>query len=230
MINYKLLLIFFLIPIVVCSQDNPANNYDENNHFTNDRCFYSLKDNYNIVLYAKKDWSISIWENNILLDGYGSYYKDYGYWMFEDSKSNTFEFQYISGKVDISWKKKSEEKSHSTVLFEVGDLNNKQNIKQNWLLKDVNGCLYLKNTDSQVLNDKAYYLDDLGFHNEAVMILQLILLYKPNRTVAYINLGDAYWGLNENLKAIEAYNKYIELMKANGKESKIPKRILDRIR
>ncbi len=79
-------------------------------------------------------------------------------------------------------------------------------------------------------NNSAYYLEQKGFYFSAVYLLRKILEVAPNRTVAYINLGDAYWGLKEIENAKEAYKKYIKLMKANGKENKIPKRIMERLK
>lgn len=79
-------------------------------------------------------------------------------------------------------------------------------------------------------NNSAYYLEQKGFYQSAIYLLTKIIEESPNRTVAYINLGDAYWGLKVTDQAKQAYQKHIELMKANGKENKIPKRILDRIK
>ncbi len=81
-----------------------------------------------------------------------------------------------------------------------------------------------------VYNDLAYYLEQYGLRSEAIHILEKIIITYPNRTVAYINLGDAYWGLGEQEQAKEAYEKYIELMKTNGKENKIPQRVYERIK
>jgi tetratricopeptide (TPR) repeat protein len=79
-------------------------------------------------------------------------------------------------------------------------------------------------------NNLAFALEQLVKYNESIYLLQKVLKKFPNRTVAYINLGDAYWGLKENSKAKQAYQKYIELMKASGKESKIPKRVFERVK
>jgi len=79
-------------------------------------------------------------------------------------------------------------------------------------------------------NNSAYYLERLNYFNEAIYILLPLIKEFPNRLVAYINLGDAYWGLNDTGNAKEAYQKYIELMKANGKGNKIPGRIWNRIK
>ncbi len=79
-------------------------------------------------------------------------------------------------------------------------------------------------------NDIAYYLEQGESFKESLYILQKIIEEFPNRTVAYINLGDAYWGLDNKDKAKEAYEKYILLMKSNGKQSKIPQQIYDRVK
>lgn len=79
-------------------------------------------------------------------------------------------------------------------------------------------------------NDFAYYLEQSHSYYEAKTILNSLIKIAPSRTVAYINLGDAYWGLKESDKAKTAYQKYIELMKASGKESKIPQRVFDRVK
>ena len=78
-------------------------------------------------------------------------------------------------------------------------------------------------------NDIAYYLEQSGAYKEAIFLLKKITKEFPDRTVAYINLGDAYWGLGDKEKAKKAYKTYVEQMKKSGKETKIPKTILDRI-
>lgn len=86
------------------------------------------------------------------------------------------------------------------------------------------------NEDNLVFfNDKAYFLEQSGLYEEAVYILEVIIKEFPNRTVAYLNLGDAYWGLGKKEEAKQAYKIYIEQMKAKNKESKIPSQVLERI-
>jgi tetratricopeptide (TPR) repeat protein len=77
-------------------------------------------------------------------------------------------------------------------------------------------------------NNIAYYFEKHKAYEQSVFILEKVLNQYPTRTVAYINLGDAYWGLDQKDKAKVAYEKYVMLMKENGKESKIPKKVLDR--
>ncbi|WP_324172522.1 tetratricopeptide repeat protein [Sulfurimonas sp.] len=79
-------------------------------------------------------------------------------------------------------------------------------------------------------NNIAYYLEKAKAYPEAIYLLEKILEKYPNRTVAYINLGDAYWGLANKEKAKQAYSTYIKQMKEKGKERKIPKVVLERIK
>lgn len=81
----------------------------------------------------------------------------------------------------------------------------------------------------QQYNDMAYYCEKGGNYKESIYILNKVLNQFPKRTVAYINLGDSYWGLKKTQKAHKAYNKYIELMRKSGKESRIPKRVYERM-
>ena len=79
-------------------------------------------------------------------------------------------------------------------------------------------------------NNIAYYLQQAGANEEAAYLLKKILKKFPKRTVAYINLGDAYWALGKKSKARKAYTTYIEQMCAKGLQKKIPKKVLKRVR
>ncbi|RUO33752.1 tetratricopeptide repeat protein [Aliidiomarina soli] len=84
-------------------------------------------------------------------------------------------------------------------------------------------------TNVQHYNNIAYYLEQSGQYNESILLLNAVVAVFPNRTVAYINLGDAHWG-NENYdQAREAYQTYIRLMRENNREQRIPQRVLERI-
>jgi tetratricopeptide (TPR) repeat protein len=78
-------------------------------------------------------------------------------------------------------------------------------------------------------NNIAYYLQKAGANEEAVYLLKKIVAKFPNRTVAYYNLGDAYWALGEKDKARKAYTTYIEQMCNKGLQKKIPKVVLKRV-
>lgn len=88
---------------------------------------------------------------------------------------------------------------------------------------------YFKN-DVTFTNNIAYFLERSGKYNHAIYFLKDIIKKNPNRTVAYYNLGDAYWGLNKKAKAKQAYKKYIELMENAGKNKKIPQKVKDRVK
>ena len=79
-------------------------------------------------------------------------------------------------------------------------------------------------------NNIAYYLQKAGANNEAVLLLKKIVAKFPNRTVAYYNLGDAYWALEDKEKACKAYIIYIEQMCDKGLQKKIPKKVLERVK
>jgi len=76
-------------------------------------------------------------------------------------------------------------------------------------------------------NNIAFYLSKHEFNDEAIYILEKIVELFPNRVVAYLNLGDAYFA-EENEAYKKMYERYIKLMKERGKESRIPERIYDR--
>lgn len=80
-------------------------------------------------------------------------------------------------------------------------------------------------------NDIAYYLEEAKIYDEAIFILENIIKKEPVRVVAYLNLADAYWGLENIEKAKNNYEKYISLMKNQKKDlSKIPQRVYERIK
>ena len=77
-------------------------------------------------------------------------------------------------------------------------------------------------------NNIAYFLERSGSYAPAVHLLETIVAAYPDRTVAYINLGDALWGEQQTDAAKTAYRRYIGLMEAEGKAHRIPKRIKQR--
>jgi len=87
----------------------------------------------------------------------------------------------------------------------------------------------IEKTNLTTYNNIAYYLQKAGSNKEAVYLLEKIITKYPNRTVAYYNLGDAYWALGDKQKAKEAYTTYTEQMCDAGKQKRIPKVVIDRI-
>ncbi|KOS06349.1 hypothetical protein AM493_10125 [Flavobacterium akiainvivens] len=94
----------------------------------------------------------------------------------------------------------------------------------------------------QMYNDIAFYISEIkpvnkqserNISESSLHLLRQITYKFPDRVVAWLNLADVYWNQNDNYKkqAKEAYKKYLELMKAQGKDlNKIPQRVYDRIK
>jgi tetratricopeptide (TPR) repeat protein len=76
-----------------------------------------------------------------------------------------------------------------------------------------------------IYNDLGFFLEEGGKFKEALQVLQEVTKAVPDRAVAHLNLGDAYVGLSDTSHARESFQTYQKLMKAAGKEAKIPKRI-----
>jgi tetratricopeptide (TPR) repeat protein len=79
-------------------------------------------------------------------------------------------------------------------------------------------------------NDCGYFLEQAALYTDAVEILNAVVAKFPNRTVAYLNRADAYWGLKQKDEAFINFARYAALMKQAGKEAKIPKRVTDRLK
>jgi tetratricopeptide (TPR) repeat protein len=81
------------------------------------------------------------------------------------------------------------------------------------------------------INNLAYYLQLQSKNKEAIYLLDKVLTKDPSRSVAWLNLGDAQWGIGDIENTKKSYQKYISLMKTQGKDlNKIPKRVYERIK
>lgn len=81
------------------------------------------------------------------------------------------------------------------------------------------------------INNLAYYLQLQSKNKEAIYLLDKVLTKDPSRSVAWLNLGDAQWGIGDIENTKKSYQKYISLMKNQGKDlNKIPKRVYERIK
>jgi tetratricopeptide (TPR) repeat protein len=76
------------------------------------------------------------------------------------------------------------------------------------------------------LNDTAFYLYQLGYHEASLEILKKVIQLDPNRTVAYLNMADVYLALNNHRQAKQNYLIYANKMKNARLTQQIPKRIL----
>ncbi len=160
----------------------------------------------NIYKYENKKWDI--------IRSYTYSYRPNPYFSMSGTKS----YNYIDYKVIESEMRE--------------EIQSGKKVSENHDLIHLGQFLYSNSLDESNLeniNNMAYYLEQSGAYSESVYLLSEIVDKFPNRVVAYFNLGDAYWGLSNFEKAKEAYIKYVELMKAQGKDlAKIPQRVYDR--
>jgi len=118
-------------------------------------------------------------------------------------------------------------------LTSLDDIKNKEKLKEMDIYKiaDILKANPISNENITLYNDAAFNLIEMENFNEARIILLDIVNFSPDRVVAYLNLGDAQWGFDENEDAKKSYQKYISLMKSEGKDlNKIPKRVYERIK
>lgn len=116
-------------------------------------------------------------------------------------------------------------------LSSLDDIRNKEKLMQMDVYKiaDILKANPISNENITLYNDAAFNLIEEGNFNEARIILLDIVNFSPDRVVAYLNLGDAQWGFEENEDAKKSYQKYLSLMKSQGKDlTKIPKRVYER--
>ncbi|KMQ67529.1 hypothetical protein ACM39_11670 [Chryseobacterium sp. FH2] len=90
----------------------------------------------------------------------------------------------------------------------------------------------INSTNVNKYNNFAYYISKTKNGNsKAIYLYNEILKKFPNRTVAYLNLADSYWAIDNKDLAKENYKKYVELMQSQKKDlKKIPKEVWERIK
>lgn len=77
-------------------------------------------------------------------------------------------------------------------------------------------------------NNIAYFLSESGYHQEAIALLEEIILLSPDRISAYINLADSLWAVKKYDKARFYYDEYIAKMKRKHMFNKVPNHVLER--
>jgi hypothetical protein len=80
-------------------------------------------------------------------------------------------------------------------------------------------------------NDIGFYLAHAkeGLFSSVYLLVKVIEKF-PERAVAYLNLADAYWKLEDFKNAKEEYGRYCEIRIKDGKKDKIPDRVFERIK
>lgn len=150
------------------------------------------------------------------------------------SNSNHFELTTDKSKSDLELMLLNNDLDIAKVVLDKKDtiyfkrVNEKWQTLQELIHQDSKNNITTKNVLQ--LNEKAYQYQQQGKYKEAIDLLQKILKAFPQRVVAYLNLGDAFWGNNEKDKAGTAYGKYADLMKEQNKDlTKIPSRVYERM-
>lgn len=107
----------------------------------------------------------------------------------------------------------------------------KKSLKKDSIFNNPTIDYYQNIKDVNLYNNIAYNLFENKAYEESLYILNKIIKKFPTRAVAYLNIADCYWELNNNQKAIDNYKKYIQQMKIQKKNlNKIPKYVFKRIK
>ena len=72
---------------------------------------------------------------------------------------------------------------------------------------------------AQTLNDKGYFLQQLGHPREACLFFDEVLRRYPTRAVAYLNRGDSHWALGRPAQAQADYRQYLALLRTQHKDT-----------
>lgn len=79
-----------------------------------------------------------------------------------------------------------------------------------------------------ILNDYGYMLQKVSRDREAIEIFGEVIRIDPSRTVVYLNLADSYWAIKCGRSAGTMYQKYEQMMEAQGQYKNIPSRVSER--
>lgn len=92
-------------------------------------------------------------------------------------------------------------------------------------------CTPLTAQNIDKYNDIAYYLEQSSAYPESIFILDIITRKYPTRVVAWLNLADAQWAMEEYQNAKKSYQKYYNLMREQKKDlKKIPEYVYKRMK
>jgi tetratricopeptide (TPR) repeat protein len=79
------------------------------------------------------------------------------------------------------------------------------------------------------INDYAFALQEVGEITAALSLLKVVINHQPDRAIAWLNIADAYWSVNDHNEARRCYRQYTRLMAAAGMDGKIPDRVSERL-
>jgi hypothetical protein len=146
--------------------------------------------------------------------------------LFAGLNENTF----VLNDLNQLLTQKTVEAIHSTALarFKSGDKTGAASIVKQFL-KTTTVCAATITSDNiDKYNDLGFFLEQGKDCTDAIPVLEAVLKIQPTRIVAHINIGDAFFACGRIEDAKSAYLRYIDLMKKDGKEKKIPQRVIDR--
>lgn len=221
-------LAFFIITVCYCNIAKIELCYEERN-IINDSIYFSFNSNCNIILKIidKKNAILNI--NGKLTNG--QILKNRSNKDFYDFKVNN------RSLITFSYEDSSIIVENQKYQF---NCEGAKFIELNRTLSDEDAYIkikkYLEDNSSafdnlDLINDKAFYLEQMNFNKASAFILDKIIAKNPDRVVAWLNLADVYWKLNKKSESKKKYLKYSELMKSQGKDlKKIPERVYDRIK
>lgn len=90
---------------------------------------------------------------------------------------------------------------------------------------DVKSISTISKTQISTVNDLAFYMGKYGLYSNAVDLLGKVIIADPERTPAYLNLGDSLWDSNEKSEANKYYAIYVQKMTQAAKGNKVPERV-----
>lgn len=215
--------------------------------------------NYNLYMYSLKDGKLSLILDTFEVmnsggenDAAGIGYEISTVLTYKLHKKNkeydTLIFDSLSKRVDFDYSdNKSEENISGVVRKEIQLLyidGKYENIDLKHLEAEVKGGdarsknfyvellnnMPITKKNVRIYNDIAYYLEQNNYNEEAIMLLDAIVRKVRDRTVAYINLGDAYWKSGKRYKAYTAYSNYMKQMSVKHRSNRVPNRVKQRVK
>lgn len=91
-------------------------------------------------------------------------------------------------------------------------------------------CAPLSAQTLSAYQDIAHFLEQTAAYQQAVSILEKVISVFPHSTAAYLTLGDAYLGQQNEQEAKAAYQAYKDQMIEAGKEADIPTRVYEQLK
>jgi len=205
---------------------NPGSNAAQRSETATDSVFFSVKSLCNIIVEFTSDKKVKAVLNGKTYSGVISANKDSkGFYDFNQNGKPLFTFMMEAGKLLIV-NQRYQFACEAAKVIELARLEKDEQIID--AFDAYEGFQTQLWSNVTPINDKAFYLGELKYWNAAIHILDKVVSNNPERAVAWLNLGDSYWAINDKDKARKAYSTYISLMGNQKKQDKIPERVYSR--